>query len=119
MYNILCRNLEMCKKKTHLSSLYILEKKVVRTITFADKSAHTDPIFKDIEVLPFGKLIYNRIGLFMYKIFISYSLQLLIICMIKMYIHVYTLITQDKNIICMWQRVIMIFTLKASIAAAS
>ena len=37
--------------------------------------AHTVPIFKDIlvDVLPFGKLTHNRIGLFMYKIF--YKLQ--------------------------------------------
>ena len=95
MYNILCRNLEMCNKKTHLSSLYILEKRVVRTITFADKLAHTDPIFKDIEVLPFGKLIYNRIELFMYKIF--YKLQLTVIN--KMYdqnVYIHTYNTRQK-----------------------
>ena len=62
----------MCKK-THLASLYILQKRIVRTITFADKLAHTGPIFKDIEVLPLAKLIHCRIGLFMYKIF--YKLQ--------------------------------------------
>ena len=38
------------------------------TITFADKLAHTGPIFKDVEVLPLAKLIHCRIGLFMYKI---------------------------------------------------
>ena len=70
--NLLCRNLGMCKK-TNLSPLYILQKRIVRTITFAEKPAHTDPIFKDIEVLPLGKLIHCRIGLFMYKIF--YILQ--------------------------------------------
>ena len=32
---------------------------------------------------------------------------------------IYILITQDKNIICMWQGAIVIFTLKASIAAVS
>ena len=62
----------MCKK-TYLASLYILQKRIVRIITFVDKLAHTDPIFKDIEVLPLAKLIHCRIGLFMYKIF--YKLQ--------------------------------------------
>ena len=61
------------QKKTHLSSLYILQKRIVRIITFADNLAHTDPIFKDLELLPVGKLIHNRIRLFMYKIF--YKLQ--------------------------------------------
>ena len=53
----------------HLASLYILQKRIVRTITFADKLAHTDPTFKDIEVLPLAKLRHCR----MYKIF--YKLQ--------------------------------------------
>ena len=66
----------------HLSSLYILQKRIVRTTTFADNLADTDPIFKDIEVLPLGKLIHNRIVLFMYKIF--YKLQPKAISMIKM-----------------------------------
>ena len=72
-YLIYCVEIWVCAKKTHLSSLYILQKRIVRIISFADKLAHTDPIFKDIELLPLGKLIHNRIGLFMYKIF--YKLQ--------------------------------------------
>ena len=35
--------------------------------------AHTDTIFKDLHVLPIDKLIDNRIGVIMYKIF--YKLQ--------------------------------------------
>ena len=31
--------------------------------------AHTDPIFKDLHVLPIDKLIHNGICVFMYKIF--------------------------------------------------
>ena len=51
-YLISCVEIWGCAKKTHLASFYILQKRIVRTITFADKLAHTDPIFKDIEVLP-------------------------------------------------------------------
>ena len=104
----------MCKKK-HLASLYILQKRIVRTITFADNN--TDPIFKDIEVLPLAKLIHCRIGLFMYKIF--YKLQPTVIN--KMYgqnvdIHTYNttqkyhlhVATSDSD-----------FYTKTSIAAAS
>ena len=35
--------------------------------------AHTNPIFKNLHVLPIDKLIHNRIGVFMYTIF--YKLQ--------------------------------------------
>ena len=84
----------MCKKRT-ISSLYILQKRIVRTITFADKLAHTDPIFKDVEVLPLGKLVHNIIGLFMYKIF--YKLQPTVIN--KMYdqnVDIHTYNTREK-----------------------
>ena len=46
-----------CAKKTHLSPLYLLQKRIVRIITFSDKMAITDPIFKDLHVLPIDKLM--------------------------------------------------------------
>ena len=70
---------------------YILQKMIVRTITFADKLAHTNPIFKDIEVLPLAKLVHCRIGLFMYKIF--YKLQPTVINKMYGQMLIYTLIT--------------------------
>ena len=72
-YLIYCVEIWGCAKKMHLASLYILQKRIVRTITFADKLAHTGPIFKDIEVLPLAKLIHSRIGLYMYKIFYKFQ----------------------------------------------
>ena len=94
-YLIYCVEIWGCAKKTHLASLYILQKRLVRTITFADKLAHTGPIFKDIEVLPLAKLIHCRIGLFMYKIF--YKLQPTVIN--KMYgqnVDIHTYNTRQK-----------------------
>ena len=44
-YLIYCVEIGGCAKKTHLASLYILQKRIVRTTTFADKLAHTGPIF--------------------------------------------------------------------------
>ena len=61
------------QKNALIFPLYFTNDQIVRTTTFADNLADTDPIFKDIEVLPLGKLIHNRIVLFMYKIF--YKLQ--------------------------------------------
>ena len=52
----------------HLSSLKLIRKKIVRVITFSDRLAHTAPLFKQLNTLPLDKLIFHRIGLFMYKI---------------------------------------------------
>ena len=51
-YLIYCVEIWGCAKKTHLSPLYLLQKQIVRIITFSDKMAHTDLIFKDLHVLP-------------------------------------------------------------------
>ena len=57
-----------CAKSVHLSPLKLIQKKIVRVITFSDRLAHTAPIFKQLNILPLDKLILHRIGLFMYKI---------------------------------------------------
>ena len=58
--------------------------------------AHTDPIFKDLHVLPIDKLIHNRIGVFMYKIF--YKLQPTIINnMYTQNVNVHTHHTRQKH----------------------
>ena len=56
-------------KKVHLSPVMLLQKKIVRTITFAGRLAHTEPIFLKLDILPIDKLIQNRISMFMYKMF--------------------------------------------------
>ena len=63
-------SLGQCKKGTLVSSnVHIYKKKFVRTITFSDRLAHTEPLFLNLDILPIDKLIQNRIGLFMYKMF--------------------------------------------------
>ena len=57
-----------CAKSVHLSPLKLIQKKIVRVITFSDRLAHTAPQFKQLNILPVDKLIFNRIGLFMCKI---------------------------------------------------
>ena len=51
----------------HLNPLYLMQKKIVRIITFSNYLAHTEPIFKQLNILPIDKLYYNRIGILMYK----------------------------------------------------
>ena len=58
--------------------------------------AHTNPIFKNLHVLPIDKLIHNRIGVFMYKIF--YKLQPTIINnMYTQNLNVHTHNTRQKH----------------------
>ena len=43
--------------------------KFTRTIIFYDRLAHTDLLFLNLNMLPIDKLLQDRIGLFMHKIF--------------------------------------------------
>ena len=56
-------------KSVHLSPILLLQKKIIRLITFSERLAHTEPIFLQLNILPIDKLIQDRIGLFMYKMF--------------------------------------------------
>ena len=57
-------------KSVHLSSILLLQKKIIRLITFSERLAHTEPIFfLQLNILPIDKLTQDRIELFMYKMF--------------------------------------------------
>ena len=56
-------------KYVHLSLILLLQKKIIRLITFSERLAHTEPLFLQLNILPIDKLIQNRIGLFMYKMY--------------------------------------------------
>ena len=45
---------------------------IIRTITFSHYLEHTDPLFKELEILKFTKLVIHRIAMLMFK----YSLGL-------------------------------------------
>ena len=68
-YLIYCVEVWGSAKKVHLTPVMLLQKKIARTITFSDRLSHTEPLFLNLEILPIDKLIQNRIGLFMYKMF--------------------------------------------------
>ena len=57
----------------YLDPLIKVQKKIVRVITFSPYLSHTDPIFKDLNILPFSKLVTQRIGVLMFK----YSIHVL------------------------------------------
>ena len=56
-----------------LDPLIKVQKKIVRVITFSPYLSHTDPIFRDLNILPFSKLVTQRIGVLMFK----YSIHVL------------------------------------------
>ena len=53
--------------KKYLDPLIKIQKKIVLIITFSPYLCHTDPIFKDLNLLPISKLVTQRIGLLMFK----------------------------------------------------
>ena len=54
--------------KCHLNSLFLLQKQIIRIMTFSPYLAHTDPIFKDLTILPLDKIFIDRIGITMFKV---------------------------------------------------
>ena len=53
--------------KSNLVRLEILQKRVVRTIAKTDLYAHTDPIFRNLDILKFHDMHLLQLGLFMYS----------------------------------------------------
>ena len=53
--------------KSYLNKVLLLQKKVVRIISGADRLAHTDPLFASLDVLKIDQLYSYNIGLMMYK----------------------------------------------------
>ena len=52
----------------YLNSLFLLQKKTIRIMTFSPNMAHTGPIFIDLAILPFDKIFIDRIGITMFKV---------------------------------------------------
>ena len=84
----------------HVNSLFLLEKKITRIMTFSPYFAHTAPIFIDLAILPFNKIFTDRIGITMFKV----EYELLPISVTQMFtknkdIHSHN--TRNRNILWM------------------
>ena len=66
-YLIYCIEVWGISPHTHLKPLLLLQKKIVRIMTFSSYYAHTAPIFKDLKILTIDKLIVHITGITMYK----------------------------------------------------
>ena len=53
--------------QTHLHPLFVLQKKIIRLITFSPYLAHTGPTFFNLQLLTLEKMFFSRVGLVMFK----------------------------------------------------
>ena len=95
----------------HLDQLYKIQKKVIRLIYFTNYDISSAIMFKKLEILPLNKLVYNRIGIMMYK----YFNNLLPPAINDLYVsnNDVTNILQDKNIYFIITGVTLMFMQKA------
>ena len=82
-----------CASKTQLNPLFLLKKKITRVMTFLHYLTHTEPICNALHILPFHKLVFYSIGIFMYKYFINSLPYLYINCMLKIVVYIRTALT--------------------------
>ncbi len=54
---------------SYLEPLIIAQKQCIRTITFSHYTEHTQPLYEQLNILCFTKLVIHRISLLMYKCF--------------------------------------------------
>ena len=66
-YLIYCIEIWGISPQTHLSPLLLLQKKIVRIMTYSTFYARTDSIFKEIQILIVDKLVILRIAIVMCK----------------------------------------------------
>ena len=66
-YLIYCIEVWGCAAPSHLHSLFLLQKKIVRIMTFVPYLAHTEPIFNSLEILPVEKIYINKVGIVMFN----------------------------------------------------
>ena len=66
-YLIYCIEVWGNAPKCHLNPILLLQKKIIRIITYSHYLAHTESIFQELQILPIHKIFISRIGVFMYK----------------------------------------------------
>ena len=66
-YLIFCVEVWGNAHDTYLDPLIKLQKKCVRVITFSYYLEHTKPLFEQLDILSFKKLVIQRISLLMFK----------------------------------------------------
>ena len=81
-YMTYCIEVWGCASQTQLNCLFLLQKKIIRIMSFSHYLAHTNPLFLSMEFLPLMKIFLYKVGLIMYK----YSNNLLPECISLLYL---------------------------------
>ena len=76
-YPIYCNEVWGHAKNIYTDSLVKLQKKIIKIITHSYYYAHTEPLFRQLNILDFHKLVIQRTALMMFK-YSSNNLPLLI-----------------------------------------
>ena len=66
-YMTYCIEVWGCASQTQLNCLFLLQKKIIRIMSFSHYLAHTNLLFLPMEVLPLRKIFLYKVGLIMYK----------------------------------------------------
>jgi hypothetical protein len=69
-----CPNIIGCSSNTNINNIAKLQRKAIRLITFSHNRAHTPPLFRDLNILPFPDILKLHKCLFMHSIEYNYAL---------------------------------------------
>ena len=63
-----CPLIVSCASKSLIDKIFILQKKAIRAITHSAANTHTEPLFLQLKILPYKKIIYKQQLLFFHSI---------------------------------------------------
>jgi len=68
-----CCSIVGCTSNSNIKRICNLQKKAIRTITFSKYNEHTAPIFHNLRILPFDKIIYLQNLKYMHSLVYEYA----------------------------------------------
>ena len=64
-----------CTSSSNIKKILTLQKKAIRSISHAKYNDHTHPLFSELKILPFDKILLQRKLLFMHGIIYEYGIK--------------------------------------------
>jgi exonuclease III len=68
-----CPIIASCTSKTNLKKIFLAQKKAIRIITLSKWNDHTDPLFTELKILPYPKMILQAKLHFMHSYHYNYA----------------------------------------------
>jgi hypothetical protein len=72
-----CLPLYGCTSRKNINKITVLQKKSIRTVCNANYTAHTTPLFNELGILPWDKLLYYAKSLLIHSVMHKYSPRIL------------------------------------------